>query len=112
MIYPLDSRRYPLFEKLSPDRLREVAATGGSTVFEFQLTKFFTVRGSITSFCSLTDLALNSNKVLLLLSSFIKLRRITVRYISEPGVFSENVAELFSTSDKLFDIRIKLLYLS
>ena len=84
-------------------RLREVVATRGSSVFEFQLTKPFTVRGSITSFCSLTDLALNSNKVLLLLSSFIKLRCITMPYISEPGVFSENVAELFSTSDKLLD---------
>lgn len=63
------------------DRWGEVVATGGSTVFEFQLTKPFTVRGSITLFPSLTDLALNSNKVLLLLSSFFKLRCITMRYI-------------------------------
>lgn len=91
-------------------RLWEVFATGGLTVFEFQLTKPFTVRGSITSFCSLTDLALNSNKVLLLLSSFFKLRCITVCYISEPEVFSENVAELFSKSDKLFAIRIYITF--
>ena len=31
-------------------------------------------------------------------------------YISEPGVFSENVAELFSTSDNLFDIRIYITF--
>ena len=91
-------------------RLWEVFATGGLTVFEFQLTKPFTVRGSITSFCSLTDLALNSNKVLLLLSSFFKLRCITVCYISELEVFSENVAELFSKSDKLFAIRIYITF--
>ena len=62
-------------------RWGEMVATGGSTVFEFQLTKPFTVRGSITLLCSLTDLALNSNKVLLLLSSFFKLRCITMRYM-------------------------------